>query len=481
MFDNGRIRGLYPSLSEGWTYLNAQESPQMPEKVAHAVSRAMRDAPRYRSRANGSLGGSALRSGSRLGSSADQDSPRLSASCLDAARQAVADLAKVSPEAVYFGPSRRVLMERLAAQMKRRVMVGAEVLVSSADEDCITVPWRQAARCFGAVVKEVTAAAPYGVVTPEAVEAVAGRMTSVVVFAAAQRHVGVVADVKRVLASVREASRAVTVVDVTVMLPYRVLDASTLGADVVSFDIAAIGGPPVSVLIIPDASVISAHEPEALREAIECEGICDGLLGGVPAAVDHLAALSESEYLPRRLCLETGVPAAARYTADLARQAAEGLARIPQVTVVGVENSFTRPFGYETVDRLPQLTFGLPRLAGDEVRRRLESAGVVVEYVAEGESSLLSSLGAFRDESAGTRLSRLSSWGSDAGSSFDPLTATFSSNFRDSLFSFDDSDLGNGVGEDAKSEPKVAVVVSFAAHNTSRDVEKFLTAVGDLG
>lgn len=45
VFDVARVRGLYVSLSDGWTYLNAHESPQIPEKVSGAVARSFRMAP----------------------------------------------------------------------------------------------------------------------------------------------------------------------------------------------------------------------------------------------------------------------------------------------------------------------------------------------------------------------------------------------------------------------------------------------------
>ena len=44
VFDVARVRGLYVSLSDGWTYLNAQENAQVPEKVSTGVAMAFRTA-----------------------------------------------------------------------------------------------------------------------------------------------------------------------------------------------------------------------------------------------------------------------------------------------------------------------------------------------------------------------------------------------------------------------------------------------------
>ena len=43
-YDVWGVRGLYTSLGSGWTYLNAHTQPQVPEKVATAVSRSFRSA-----------------------------------------------------------------------------------------------------------------------------------------------------------------------------------------------------------------------------------------------------------------------------------------------------------------------------------------------------------------------------------------------------------------------------------------------------
>ena len=44
-YDVASVRGLYTSLSDGWTYLNAHDCPQIPERVSAAVSRSFRLAP----------------------------------------------------------------------------------------------------------------------------------------------------------------------------------------------------------------------------------------------------------------------------------------------------------------------------------------------------------------------------------------------------------------------------------------------------
>ena len=45
VFDVARVRGLYTSLGDGWTYLSAHAQPQIPERVSSAVARGFRQAP----------------------------------------------------------------------------------------------------------------------------------------------------------------------------------------------------------------------------------------------------------------------------------------------------------------------------------------------------------------------------------------------------------------------------------------------------
>ena len=42
VFDVARVRGLYTSLGDGWTYLSAHAQPQIPERVSSAVARGFR-------------------------------------------------------------------------------------------------------------------------------------------------------------------------------------------------------------------------------------------------------------------------------------------------------------------------------------------------------------------------------------------------------------------------------------------------------
>ncbi|REM93733.1 cysteine desulfurase-like protein, partial [Mycobacterium tuberculosis] len=76
-YDVARVRGLHPSLGDGWVHFDAPAGMLIPDSVATTVSTAFR------------------RSGaSTVGA---HPSARRSAAVLDAAREAVADLVNADP------------------------------------------------------------------------------------------------------------------------------------------------------------------------------------------------------------------------------------------------------------------------------------------------------------------------------------------------------------------------------------------------
>src|SRR6186997_891153 len=79
-YDVARVRGLHPSLGDGWVHFDAQNGMLLPDAVARAVSTAFR--------------------GSMPTSTGPHPSAQRSAAVLTAARQAVADLVGADPEGV---------------------------------------------------------------------------------------------------------------------------------------------------------------------------------------------------------------------------------------------------------------------------------------------------------------------------------------------------------------------------------------------
>src|SRR5918995_1887612 len=105
-YDVARVRGLHPSLGDGWVHFDAQNGMLLPDAVARAVSTAFR--------------------GSMPTSTGPHPSAQRSAAVLTAARQAVADLVGADPEGVVLGADRAVLLTSLADASAARVGLGYE-------------------------------------------------------------------------------------------------------------------------------------------------------------------------------------------------------------------------------------------------------------------------------------------------------------------------------------------------------------------
>ena len=132
-YDVARVRGLHPSLGDGWVHFDAQHGMLLPDSVGRAVSTAFR--------------------GSMPTPVGPHPSAQRSAAVLDAARQAVADLVNADPRGVVLGADRAVLLTSLADASSSRVGLGYEVVVTRLDDEANIAPWLRAANRYGAKVK----------------------------------------------------------------------------------------------------------------------------------------------------------------------------------------------------------------------------------------------------------------------------------------------------------------------------------------
>src|SRR4029079_11396359 len=119
-YDVARVRGLHPSLGDGWVHLDTQNGMLIPDSVATTVSTAFR--------------------GSMPTTGGPHPSARRSAAVLSAARQAVADLVNGDPRGVVLGADRAVLLHALAEASSARVGLGYELVVTRLDDEANIVP-----------------------------------------------------------------------------------------------------------------------------------------------------------------------------------------------------------------------------------------------------------------------------------------------------------------------------------------------------
>ena len=132
-FDVARVRGLFPTLGDGYIHLDGPAGTLIPEGVARAVSAALR-----------------VPLSNRHGpfpSSARADA------LVDAARRAFADLVGGEPAGVILGPNMTTLTYVVSRALAKTWKAGDEIVVSRLDHDANVRPWIAAAKSAGAVVR----------------------------------------------------------------------------------------------------------------------------------------------------------------------------------------------------------------------------------------------------------------------------------------------------------------------------------------
>ncbi len=456
MFDVPRVRGLYASLSDGWTYLNAQDFPQVPERVSSAVARSFRVASLLEppESATGSHS-RAQRPGRRIGESFG-----------DSARIAIADLTGARPENVVLGASRAALLDDLAHALYRRLRLGQEVVLSRIDDPANVAPWKHAADLYGARVRWAEPDLSSGVLPAWQFTNLVEPETTVVAVSAANRYVGAVTDVRAIADCVRAKSRALLVVDVDSFAPYRVVDVEQMGADVLALDVASLGGPSVGALVFKD----DATRREVFHSAhgVGVGGASEGLLGGVAEAVDHLARLDDSARGTRRSRLKKGLPRAAEHLNTLATHLVEGLQSLGTVHVIGVDGDGDALEEFASVDRIPRVSFMVDGVPAGVVVQRLLANGVVAGAVAPGQSQLLERMGVFEELPAAPGANSRGRHGRKAADA-----ASAQSSPQGSA-----TELGSAPG--SALEQAGAVSVGFAPHNTAHDVDQLVRVVASV-
>lgn len=352
VFDVARVRGQYLSLGDGWTYLNAHQCPQIPERVSAAVSRSFRlaSAPAEVEQSSGSHS-RAMVPGRLQGDA-----------LLDDARLAVADLVCATPDRVLLGPSLEMLYLVLTRAM-RPLLRRASVVLSGLDSPGLQDPFVEAAPTVRWARPDLgTAALP----ASQYRDLVDGS-TRLVAVSAAHGHLGTVAPVAEIVEYTRERSRAWVLVDATAYLPYRPLDVTEWDADIVAVDLAALGGPQVAALVFRDPAMFRRLDP------VLDVPVAAGLAGGVSTLVDHLAELTDAVGT-RRTRLHASKRELAGYLAGLTRDLTGLLGALPTVHILGVSGEAGDG---GRGDRVGRVSFAVRGVPAETVHQRLLDNGLV--------------------------------------------------------------------------------------------------------
>ncbi|WP_343600893.1 cysteine desulfurase-like protein [Mycobacterium sp.] len=350
-YDVARVRGLHPSLGDGWVHFDAPAGMLIPESVATTVSTAFR--------------------GSFPSAAGPHPSARRSAAVLEAARAAAADLVNGDPRGVVLGADRAVLLSSLAEASSTRAGLGYEIIVTRLDDEANIAPWLRAANRFGAKLKWAEVDVETGELPAWQWESLIGRSTRLVALASASAVLGTVTDVRTVTKLIHEVG-GLAVVDHTAAAPYRLIDIDAVEADVVALNAVGWGGPPIGALVFRDPALINAFgsvsaNPHATGPARLEVGVHQfGLLAGFVASVEYLAALDESARGSRREKLLLSMQSAADYLNRLFDYLMASLRSLPLVVAIGQPES-----------RVPVVSFAVHEVPAERVVQRLADNGIL--------------------------------------------------------------------------------------------------------
>ncbi len=350
-YDVARVRGLHPSLGDGWVHFDSPSGMLVPDSVATTVSTAFR------------------RSGpTTVGA---HPSAQRSAAVLEAARAAVADLFNVEPAGVVLGADRAILLSALAEASSSRAGLGYEVIVSRLDDEANIAPWLRAAHRYGAKVKWAEIDIETGELPTWQWEGLIGKSTRLVAVASASATLGTVTDLRAMTKLVHDVGGLV-VVDHSAAAPYRLLDVKETDADVVAVNAAAWGGPPIGTIVFRDPSLLNSFssispDPKATGPArLEIGAHQFGLLAGVVASIEYLASLDEAARGSRRERLAVSMQSATSYLNRIYDYLMVSLRSLPLVMVIG------RPEVH-----IPVVSFALNGVPAEHVVQRLADNGIL--------------------------------------------------------------------------------------------------------
>ncbi|MEB3070618.1 cysteine desulfurase-like protein [[Mycobacterium] vasticus] len=364
-YDVARVRGLHPTLGDGWVHFDAPTGMLIPDSVATTVSTAFR--------------------GSLATAAGPHPAARRSAAVLVAARQAVADLFGADPDAVVLGPDRAVLLSALADAASSRVSLGYETVVTRLDDEANIAPWVRSANRYGAKLRWAEVDIETGELPSWQWANLINQSTRLVALTSASGVLGTITDLRPVTKLIHDVG-GVAVVDHSAAAPYQLMDINDIGADVVAVNAASWGGPPVGALVFRDPALIDTFasvslDPLATGPARLEVGLHQfGLLAGVVASVEYLASLDESARGSRPERLAISMRSVTEYLNRLFDYLLHSLRSLPLVMMIGQPEA-----------RIPVVSFAVRNVPAERVVQRLADNGVLA--IANAGSRVLEAIG----------------------------------------------------------------------------------------
>ncbi len=225
----------------------------------------------------------------------------------------------------------------VAETLGRTLVPGDEILITEMEHHSNIVPWQLAARARGAHLRAIPLAGE-GVLDLDAMDRLLTERTRVVAFTHISNVLGTINPVRAIVARARRVG-ALTLVDGAQAAPHLLLDMSALDCDFYVFSAHKMLGPTGIGVLYGRRSLLERLEPgrggsEMIKEVwidhAQWNDLPWRFEPGTPPIAEAVGLTAAIEYLEK-----LGMDAVAEHERALTRQAVEGLAAIPGVTVYG--------------------------------------------------------------------------------------------------------------------------------------------------
>ncbi len=177
-------------------------------------------------------------------------------------RAAVAALVGGEADGVVLGPNMTTLTYRMAGALAKSWQPGDEVIVSRLDHDANVRPWVQAAERAGATVRWADVDVSTGELPADQYAGLIGERTRLVAVTAASNLIGTRPDVAAITATAHAAG-ALTYVDGVHATPHLPVDVGALGADFYATSAYKWSGPHIGA-VIADPALLDTLRPDKL-------------------------------------------------------------------------------------------------------------------------------------------------------------------------------------------------------------------------
>jgi cysteine desulfurase family protein (TIGR01976 family) len=219
--DLGFVRGQFPPLANGWTFLENAGGTYVPASVIARLRAYMEETQ--------------VQPAWSFGPSAD------AAERIRNGRRLMAELINAEPDELIVGPSTSLNIYLLAQALLPLFKAGDEVIVTNLDHEANNGAWRRLAE-HGITVREWQIDPTTGELPEVGLDALLNERTRLVAFSHCSNVVGWVNDVARLVRRIHDAG-ALACVDGVAQAPHHAIDVKALDVDFYAFSIYKVFGP----------------------------------------------------------------------------------------------------------------------------------------------------------------------------------------------------------------------------------------------